>query len=100
MNPTSLWGSWAGATVQERLQLMLAAYSSAPRGKVLPANPGPRFLYRNYGGGCDVPSTGPFFPRVWTGDPNWIWWAPAGTSEDSPLLWSASFNKFAGARAW
>ncbi len=96
LNPTSPWGNWAGATVQERLQLMLAAYSSALTGKALPTDPGPRFLYRNYGGGRDVPSTGPFFPRVWTGDPNWIWWAPAGTSEDSPLLWSASFNKFAG----
>jgi hypothetical protein len=96
LNPTSPWGNWAGATVFERLQLMLAAYRSTVSEKALPGDPGPRFLYRNYGGGRDVPSTGPLFPRAWTGDPGWIWWAPAGTPEESPLLWSVSFNKFAG----
>ncbi|MCA3107226.1 MAG: hypothetical protein IOD09_14330 [Rhodocyclaceae bacterium] len=95
-NPTSPWGNWAGSTVQERLQLMLAAYRSTVFDKALPGDPGARFLYRNYGGGREVPSTAPLFPRVWTGDPNWVWWAPAGTPEDSPLLWSVSFNKFAG----
>ena len=58
-NPISPWGNWAGSTVQERLQLMLAAYRSTVFEKALPGDPGARFLYRNYGGGRDVPSTAP-----------------------------------------
>ncbi|MBY0440130.1 MAG: hypothetical protein K2W80_18255 [Burkholderiales bacterium] len=96
VNPTSPWGNWAGATITERQQLQAAALESTINGKALASDPGPRFLYRNYGGGRDVPSSGVLYPRVWTGDSNWIWWAPAGTPEESPLLWSASFNKFAG----
>jgi len=96
VNPTSPWGNWAGATITERMQLQQAALESTINGRALASDPGPRFLYRNYGGGRDVPSSGLLYPRVWTGDSNWIWWAPAGTSEDSHLLWSVSFNKFTG----
>jgi len=98
VNPTSPWGNWAGASFWDRYFLMIAAYQSTMFTGVwanpVPGDPGARFAYRNYGGGATAPVGQ--FPSVWTGDPNWVWWAPTGTPETSPLLWSASFNKFAG----
>ena len=93
VNPTSRWGHYSGTSVQERFNLLLAAYFSTVA--AFTGDPGPRWAYRNYGGGA---SPGPAWvvPSVWGGDPNWVFWAPAGTVETSPLLWSASFNKFAG----
>jgi hypothetical protein len=99
-NPVSPWGNWAGNSVNERFNLAVWAYYSAAFtgawANAIATDPGPRFLYRNYGGGGTPASTAPWFPRPWTGDSNWLWWAPAGTAETSPLLWAPSFNKFAG----
>jgi type IV pilus assembly protein PilY1 len=115
INPTSPWGNWAGATWSERSQLMLwAYYSTVLAGSLfaVPGDPGPRYLHRNYGGGASAPTgtslgwggegTHPIVP--WTGDANWLWWAPSpadpatpvATRLLDPLLRATSFNKFAG----
>ena len=100
-NPTSVWGNWGGETHADRLALSNAAYTSATATTALafpiPGDPGPRWLYRNYGGGQDNNNNSiGSHPPYWTGDANWLWWAPAGTDEASPLLWAPSFNKFVG----
>lgn len=113
-NPTSVWGNWGGETHADRLALANAAYNSTttvsalafpllhptetnPDGSPKLLDPGPRWLYRNYGGGQDAGATSAGgHVYYWTGDANWLWWAPAGTAETSPLLWAPSFNKFVG----
>ena len=76
-SPTSPWGFWAGATLAERQALWQAARSYAKATQA--GDPGPRSVWRNYD------------------DLSWIYWLPAGTSEDDARLRSPSWNRFRGA---
>lgn len=73
-------GFWHGATLEKRRELWQAARKSAKLKELTESGDelGPRYTYRNYN------------------DLSWIYWLPAGTSEDDPRLRSPSWNRFRG----
>lgn len=92
-------GYFKGATAAERQALKQEALTYASQTET--GDPGNRYTYRNYGGYATV-SGGSAQEPVLSGatrpnDSGYIYWLPAGTSEDDPRLRSISFNRFYGA---
>lgn len=92
-------GYFKGATAAERQALKQKALDYAALTEA--GDPGNRYSYRNYGGYNTV-SGGSGSEPVLAGAtrPNYsgyLYWLPAGTSEDDPRLRSISFNRFYGA---
>jgi len=87
--PTTDYGTWGGAgvppggTTVERTQLRTNAI--AWRDATQAGDPGPRNIYRNYGGG-----RGSTYSSA-----NWVFWLPAGTATTDLRLMAPSFNKAA-----
>jgi len=86
-------GYFKGATAADRQALKQKALDSASQTQA--GDPGNRYTYRNYGGYNTVSGGigGSTRPDV----SGYLYWLPAGTSEDDARLRSISFNRFYGA---